>query len=222
MITDFEDFDIHKVQPCWLEAKLTEKHINFLWECIDHRKKEKYKNLVGNLHGSYLLDNKEYDQIFFTNIISNFISEWIKINGSSIFTDQYKSLADHFNMMPVLNDWWVNFQHEGDFNPIHDHGGLFSFVIWMKIPTHWKDQEKLARCVDSRTPMASNFQFIYTDALGKIESYTYRMSPEKEGTMLFFPAKLKHQVYPFYDCKEERISISGNISMKPVNLEMYK
>ena len=41
------------------------------------------------------------------------------------------------------------------------------------------------------------------------------MSPEMEGTMIFFPAKLKHTVYPFYDCKEERISISGNISIKP-------
>ena len=31
--------------------------------------------------------------------------------------------------------------------------------------------------------------------------------------MLFFPAKLMHTVYPFYDCDEERISISGNIKL---------
>ena len=29
--------------------------------------------------------------------------------------------------------------------------------------------------------------------------------------MLFFPAKLMHSVYPFYECDKERISISGNI-----------
>ena len=29
--------------------------------------------------------------------------------------------------------------------------------------------------------------------------------------MLFFPSKLNHQVYPFLNCEEERISISGNI-----------
>ena len=40
------------------------------------------------------------------------------------------------------------------------------------------------------------------------------MSPKMEGTMLFFPANLKHIVYPFYDCKKERISISGNISLR--------
>tara|TARA_B100000519_G_scaffold120473_1_gene103987 strand:- start:501 stop:641 length:141 start_codon:yes stop_codon:yes gene_type:complete len=41
------------------------------------------------------------------------------------------------------------------------------------------------------------------------------MSPKMEGTMLFFPARLKHTVYPFYNCKEERVSISGNISITP-------
>ena len=34
---------------------------------------------------------------------------------------------------------------------------------------------------------------------------------EVEGGMLFFPAKLQHTVYPFYNCDKERISISGNI-----------
>ena len=29
--------------------------------------------------------------------------------------------------------------------------------------------------------------------------------------MLFFPSSLSHQVYPFYECEEERITISGNV-----------
>ena len=29
--------------------------------------------------------------------------------------------------------------------------------------------------------------------------------------MLFLPAKLMHQVFPFYECDEERVSITGNI-----------
>ena len=39
------------------------------------------------------------------------------------------------------------------------------------------------------------------------------MSPKLEGTMVFFPAQLRHAVYPFYNCDEERISISGNIAL---------
>ena len=44
------------------------------------------------------------------------------------------------------------------------------------------------------------------------------MNPDKEGTMLFFPAKLQHCVYPFYNCDEDRISISGNIKLNTAKL----
>ena len=29
------------------------------------------------------------------------------------------------------------------FFPFHFHGGVYSFAIWMKIPTEWEDQCKL-------------------------------------------------------------------------------
>ena len=38
------------------------------------------------------------------------------------------------------------------------------------------------------------------------------MSPEAEGTMLLFPARLRHGVNPFYECDEKRVSISGNLN----------
>ena len=41
-----ENFKIKTVSPCWLEAKLTEKHLDFLWKCIDNRKKEAIKNKI--------------------------------------------------------------------------------------------------------------------------------------------------------------------------------
>ena len=37
------------------------------------------------------------------------------------------------------------------------------------------------------------------------------LSPKDEGRMLFFPAWLNHQVFPFYGTEEERVTISGNI-----------
>ena len=42
--------------------------------------------------------------------------------------------------------------------------------------------------------------------------------------MLFFPAKLHHIVYPYYNCDEDRITISGNIgldAMGTVNQKSY-
>ena len=43
--------------------------------------------------------------------------------------------------------------------------------------------------------------------------HAYHLSSEDEGTMLLFPAQLNHQVYPFFDCNEDRISVSGNIAL---------
>ena len=203
---------IKSVDPGWLETKLTETQMDLLWSCIEKRSQELYPNLAGNLYGSYAL---EKNNTFYNTIIDPFVRYWIKVYSSSIFTDQIKLTPRvSANMETYLNDWWVNYQHEGDYNPLHDHGGIFSFVIWMKIPTDWKDQKKLPRSIHSTSSTVSNFQFVYTNHFGKITTHTYYMSPKMEGIMLFFPANLKHTVYPFYDCKEERISISGNISVR--------
>ena len=203
---------IKSVDPGWLETKLTETHMDLLWSCIEKRSQEPYPHLAGNLYGSYAL---EKDNTFYNTIIDPFVRHWTKVYGNSIFNDQIKLTPSvSSNMETYLNDWWVNYQHEGDYNPLHEHGGIFSFVIWMKIPTDWKDQKKLPRCTHSTSSTVSNFQFVYTNHMGKITTHIYHMSPKMEGTMVFFPANLKHTVYPFYDCKEERISISGNISVR--------
>ena len=60
-------------------------------------------------------------------------------------------------------------------------------------------------------PKASDCEFQYTTMLGDITGSNYSLDKKSEGQMLFFPAKLMHQVFPFYNCDEERISISGNI-----------
>ena len=42
----------------------------------------------------------------------------------------------------------------------------------------------------------------------------YPLDKKFEGTMLFFPSWLQHQVYPFYTSDEKRVSLSGNIIIK--------
>ena len=49
--------------------------------------------------------------------------------------------------------------------------------------------------------------------MGEPRTYNYELSKKDEGMMLLFPSKLRHQVYPFYDCDEDRISVSGNITL---------
>ena len=90
----------------------------------------------------------------------------------------------------ILNQFWVNYQYKTEFNPYHDHSGVYSFAIWMRIPYDWDNQKKLSQFNDIQESQRNpgNFEFEYIDTIGDIKNYSYRLSPEYEGTMLFFPA----------------------------------
>ena len=189
----------------WLEYKLNPQEMDYLWRCIETNKKRSFKNnLAGNISSSYsLMDRGDW---FFTNVCTPLINA---------YSERFYNLGDSIPIMGVhpyyMSTWWVNYQKQNEFNPIHNHTGVYSFVIWMKIPYDSKKQNLKDIARGSNNPQIGNFQFVYADILGRSESHEYRLSPEYEGTMLFFPAELDHMVYPFYDCDEDRISISGNI-----------
>ena len=192
----------------WIETKLDQKHIDYLWKRIEERKTDTFKHsLAGNISGSYEIEDK--DDYFFKEVLSPHITSYYNMNNFSHPVRDY--IMGEFEFW--LQSFWVNYQNQGEFNPFHNHGGVYSFAIWLKIPTRWEDQCKLPFLDGITEPekKASNFEFEYTDILGHIKTYGYHLSPEWEGVMLFFPAGLKHAVYPFYNCNESRISIAGNL-----------
>ena len=111
-------------------------------------------------------------------------------------------------MNPVLEKIWVNFQEKHQFNPLHSHTGIFSFVIWMDIPYKLEDEYNLPWVKGSNSPRASNFMFV--DSMGM--TTPLEVDKSFEGVCCFFPSSLKHMVYPFYTSNLKRVSISGNIS----------
>ena len=40
-----------------------------------------------------------------------------------------------------LDDVWVNYQRKGEFNPLHDHRGVYSWVIWLALPYTLKEED---------------------------------------------------------------------------------
>jgi len=51
--------------------------------------------------------------------------------------------------------------------------------------------------------------------LGAISPMTFEMDPEINGSLVLFPSTLHHQVYPFFESDDYRVSISGNIYFDP-------
>ena len=45
-----------------------------------------------------------------------------------------------FKVKPYLETMWVNYQNAGEYQPIHDHSGLYSFAIWFVNPVDYFPQ----------------------------------------------------------------------------------
>ena len=201
--------------------KLPKDMIDYLWERIDVAKKKKInvkKDLAGYISHSYKLEDPQ--NLIIENLLNlvdnpsmfNFVNGELESIYKKIFLDRNKKVL----MKPYLHGLWVNFQKKGEFQPIHNHSGLLSFVIWMDIPYDWKDEAKLPFVrPNNKIPPGGNFSFVFSNGnCRQVHERTISMSPEMNGYCCFFPSDLCHQVYPFYTSDKERISISGNITFK--------
>ena len=194
----------------WLEYALSQEDINFLWDCVANKGDSHKAYLIGHIAHSFKLEDT--NNWFFDNVLLPLLNRYI---------DEFSNLGEQ---VPInsgyapyyLDNWWVNYQRQGDFNPLHTHGSVYSFAIWLKIPTEHAEQNEspLAKGINhGGTPRISCFEFAYCDILGKVNNYTYALNKSDPVKMLFFPAKLHHMVYPFYNCEEDRITIAGNIGL---------
>ena len=196
-----------------VEGKLPEDTVDSLWKLIEESKKqpESMKSeLAGNISSSIRLDGgSPLIEDFLQNIIPKYIQQSINSFGPPYRLEMKEGQIWN------LNSLWVNFQKKHEFNPMHDHGGVYSFVIWMQIPTSYEEQRKLPICAESNADgNISNFAFTFTNTLGRICQFVYNMEKDAEGYMVIFPSELKHEVFPFYENDGERISISGNIGIQ--------
>ena len=196
-----------------IEGQLPEDTVDSLWKLIEESKKQPEDmkpELAGNISSSIRLDvNSPLIGDFVTNVIGSFIQQNINSFGPPWRVTMKEGEGW------TLESLWVNFQKKHEFNPPHDHSGVYSFVIWMQIPTSFAEQRKLPICVNSNAnTQISNFAFSYTNTLGKVSTFAYNMEKEAEGYMVMFPSQILHQVFPFYENDGERISISGNINIE--------
>ena len=211
---------VRKLQPQhhgWIESILEKEYVDFLWQRIEEGTQgvitDAKPRLAGNISTSSSIIDDE-DGTFLNQVLLPQV-------------EMYRAMNNNMDPVPVpinqeielyIHDLWVNYQYKHEFNPYHFHGGMYSFVIWMKIPTDWREQNQLPFLdgINDDNKKASNFEFEYLDMLGNIKHYGYRLDSSMEGRMLFFPARLQHTVYPFYNCDDDRISIAGNLWYKGV------
>jgi uncharacterized protein (TIGR02466 family) len=101
---------------------------------------------------------------------------------------------------------WFNLYEKGEHQEVHIHNrGSFSWCYFHRLPED-----------------SSKFSFINKDDVlnsygnngGLIEFFKFKHYPNvKEGDIVVFPSWLMHMVSPHKNDKEERITISGNVSL---------
>ena len=203
----------------WVEQKLPPNIVDYLWKIVNEGEKN-YKDtkeqLIGNISNSFIIeDTNEY---FAQNVLIPAVSlhqEAFPQTMHTLIPPNVLNKTRSARNRLYLDNFWANYQYKHEFNPVHNHGGLYSFVIWLKIPYDCKEQRKLdfLKGTGENAKMAGTFKFQYLDQQGKFIHTIYDLNKTYEGTMLLFPAWLHHEVHPFYDSDEKRVSISGNIDV---------
>jgi len=110
-----------------------------------------------------------------------------------------------------LNSIWINFQKKYEFNPVHDHSGIFSFIIFMQVPYKLENEDKIFENVQKKDSFTSRLSFLTLGPDGEIRENRCNVDQSYVHKMLIFDAKTKHMVYPFYTSNDYRITVSGNI-----------
>ena len=207
---------IDKINPFLFQRILKDIDSLELESVINH--KERTKDNLVNYQRSIVSDipflemskdvEKEFKQeIFkFVNLLED---------EHDTFSTEYNFTTD-INLDNAVYDFeslWINVQRPGDFVPLHSHTGMYSFVLWVKVP-YELSRESIVRKSDHR---AGTFNFVYTDCLGNLTTHTVHADKSYEGYLAVFPAKLHHLVYPFYDMSDLRITISGNLNIQSKN-----
>lgn len=156
---------------------------------------------------------KEYTLSAKTN---NYIQSLIFDHG------HLKKLDDNINVLKSINiltkdvpatiqNSWVNYMKKYEYNPIHNHDGVYSYVLYTKIPYDINEEKLNSSTKNSRSNTPGHLVFVYDDC--GITTCSIPTDRTYENHMILFPASLWHCVHPFYTSDEYRISISGNIKL---------
>ena len=168
----------------------------------------------------FILENSNQFKKYNKDLAGNLEKEYSTHKSQEILRSYLISLANEFHKHSAENehypqwdikDLWINFQKKYEHNPLHNHTGVLSFVLWVQIPYFVKDELSHPNCINSNTPSNSLFEFVCTDFMGRIVQNRIEVDKSWEGTMIMFPSSLNHMVHPFYTSDEYRISISGNL-----------
>ena len=171
------------------------------------------KNVLDHLH--HLVEKYEPDDAkqqwmlidddnrFQKEVLNPIIQEYVADYG---FPEKLKTTHIHDL---TFQKFWANYTGKGEYQALHNHDAIWSFVVWLKIPSVAAVEQKV---MNTMHPEAGDFILTYTDITGRMRKVNWKLEKQyNEGHMLLFPSDLYHAVYPHFQTDEKRLSLAGDI-----------
>jgi len=159
--------------------------------------------LAGHIKSERKINPKKVPQSFINKILT------IPFNNRTILdmveAANYLTHQAYFS----IGDIWINRQKKYEYNPIHNHDGLFSFILFLKIPFDLKKEDEVFS--ESNCTQNGRTFFINTLATGQVFPTSINVDKSYENKLFMFNSKAMHGVYPFFTSNGERITVSGNV-----------
>ena len=171
------------------------------------------KNVLDHLH--HLVEKYEPDDAkqqwmlidddnrFQKEVSNPIIQEYVADYG---FPEKLKTTHIHDL---TFQKFWANYTGKGEYQALHNHDAIWSFVIWLKLPAVANVEQSVK---DAMHPDAGDFILTYSDIIGRTRKVNWKLEKQyNEGHMLLFPSDLYHAVYPHFQTDEKRLSLAGDI-----------
>jgi len=159
--------------------------------------------LAGEVDDEYSLNSLQWFKSEFENYYQTYMNVLFERMGDSAFKGRRPTGWE----MEAL---WINYQKARDHNPLHNHSGDISFVIYLEIPDELvKEKELMDGKNTNAGPGVISFNY-HNDE--KFSMTVFSKLPEV-GDIFMFPSWLKHSVMSFRS-EVERVSVAGNITIQ--------
>ena len=177
-----------------LDITLDKEHLDHL-----HHLVEKYEPDDAKQQWMIIDDDNRFQKEVLNPIIQEYVTDY----G---FPEKLKTTHIHDL---TFQKFWANYTGKGEYQALHNHDAIWSFVIWLKLPAVANDEQSVK---DAMHPDAGDFILTYSDIIGRTRKVNWKLEKQyNEGHMLLFPSDLYHAVYPHFQTDEKRLSLAGDI-----------
>ena len=195
-----------------IEAELEQEDIDYLWKLVhkySHNAKWEGNRLISIEEDFKQFPLNDDDNLFQNNVLRPCTDKYFETYGCP-----FKQKTTHTHEL-AFSRFWCRASLDGDYQSIHDHQGIFTFVVWLTVPFEGADERQVQA---GFRPEASDFVLVYPDTCGQLQKRNFVLGKGAEGKMLFFPSDIIHIVYPHYTTQEYRIALAGDVALNSTAL----